>query len=68
MDKLEQANENIKELIDQIIFYEHHVGSMSEGRCERFDYSENDCNDCDKCKEVYFERQKQIYLERYIVK
>lgn len=68
MDKLEQANENIEELIDQIIFYEHHLGPMSEGRCERFDYSENDCKDCYKCKEVYFEKRKQKYLERYIVK
>lgn len=69
MDKLEQANENIKDLIDQIIFYEHHLGPMSEGRCsDRFDYTGNDCKDCGKCKEVYFEKQKEKYLERYIVK
>ncbi len=68
MDKLKQANENIEELIEQILFYEQYIGPMSEGRCERFDYTGNDCKDCGKCKEVYFEKQKEKYLEKYIVK
>ena len=68
MDKLEKANENIKELIDMIIFYEQFVGPMANGNCEHFDYSGRDCESCDKCKEMYFEKRKQNYLERFIVK
>jgi len=63
-DNLVQANDNIKELIEEIMSYQQRE---LKGYCCEFHLNEK-CGKCEECKEAYFENVYSKLVDKFIVK